>query len=476
MTHPSPSVGWQMSLEELAQQSAVPEIVGIVTGGITPFPSPSTDPAPVDEPPRAGEGRRASIDVKRLNSHQSESSDDLEEVESVRNAMNSAPAPGGQVVEDIARYIRSHKLTFAEKSIDRAERDTQLSNKKAAIKFAGRLFRNVRSRHRRCLVLEDFMDFLPRQLAVEAFAVFDTKCIGAVAPSNVRDAVVEIYDARKYLARTLQDAEGVTEQLQAMLSVISIFVGIIIVLVIFEVNVGNMWVTISSVILGLSFIFSDFVRSVFESVILLFFVHPFDVGDYVRLPDLAGELQESHLQVRELGLYTTRLSRSDGHDIYVPNSSLNRGGIVNISRSGPLWMNVNLVTDMGSVSSQELQIIMDECMLLMRSDPATFSDPEPTRTIVVGFSATEVPLKSIVSIWYEVAFNGADLGKKFNARSRMYACVNQLVRDGSIKISYSVASDGTLVNRGDGERHASMPLSMILGHGYKGGKFEATNR
>jgi len=379
-------------------------------------------------------------------------------------------------VEDIARYIRSHKLTFAEKSMDRADRDTQLSNKKAAIKFAARLFRNVRSRHRRYVVLEDFLDFLPRQLALEAFEVFDTKCIGAVSPSNVRDAVVEIYEARKYLARTLQDAEGVTEQLQAMLNFIMIFVGIILVLVIFEVNVGNMWVTISSVILGLSFIFSDFVRSVFESVILLFFVHPFDVGDYVRLPDTAGELQESHLQVKELGLYTTRFARADGHEIYIPNSSLNRGGIVNVSRSGPLWMNINLVTDMGSLTSKDLQVILDECVLLMRSDPSTFSDPEPGSTILCGFTMTEAPLKTTVSIWYEVAFNGADLGRKFNARSRMYACVNQLIRDCTVEVAYSMASDGSLVNRSDGQRHASMPISMILGHGYKGGKFEATDR
>lgn len=46
-----------------------------------------------------------------------------------------------------------------------------------------------------------------------------------------------------------------------------------------QVDISQVWTTIVSVIVALSFIFGASIRNMYESVMFLFVVHPFDVGD-----------------------------------------------------------------------------------------------------------------------------------------------------------------------------------------------------
>ncbi len=52
-----------------------------------------------------------------------------------------------------------------------------------------------------------------------------------------------------------------------------------------QVNVNRVWLTISSIVLACSFVFGNSIRNVFESVVFLFVVHPFDVGDALLVTD-----------------------------------------------------------------------------------------------------------------------------------------------------------------------------------------------
>lgn len=56
-----------------------------------------------------------------------------------------------------------------------------------------------------------------------------------------------------------------------------------------------MWITISSGILGFSFIFGNSIRNVFESVLTLFVIHPFDVGDTIYIDGAYCVVEEASL-------------------------------------------------------------------------------------------------------------------------------------------------------------------------------------
>ncbi len=46
-----------------------------------------------------------------------------------------------------------------------------------------------------------------------------------------------------------------------------------------QVDVSRLWTTVASIVIAFSFIFGTSIRQMYESVIFLFVVHPFDVGD-----------------------------------------------------------------------------------------------------------------------------------------------------------------------------------------------------
>jgi hypothetical protein len=50
-----------------------------------------------------------------------------------------------------------------------------------------------------------------------------------------------------------------------------------------QVNLSQMWITVSSLLLSFVFIFGNSIRTIYESALFLFVVHPFDVGDQVLI-------------------------------------------------------------------------------------------------------------------------------------------------------------------------------------------------
>lgn len=50
-----------------------------------------------------------------------------------------------------------------------------------------------------------------------------------------------------------------------------------------QVDVNKVYVTLSSVILAFAFVFGNNIRNLYESVIFLFVVHPYDVGDVLLI-------------------------------------------------------------------------------------------------------------------------------------------------------------------------------------------------
>ena len=50
-----------------------------------------------------------------------------------------------------------------------------------------------------------------------------------------------------------------------------------------QVNLTRTWVTVSSLLLSFVFVFGNSIKSIYEAVVYLFIVRPFDVGDAVLL-------------------------------------------------------------------------------------------------------------------------------------------------------------------------------------------------
>lgn len=60
-----------------------------------------------------------------------------------------------------------------------------------------------------------------------------------------------------------------------------------------QVDVNKVWTTITTIILAFVFVFGNSIRNIYEAVIFLFVVHPFDVGDALLLGADATWVQAS---------------------------------------------------------------------------------------------------------------------------------------------------------------------------------------
>jgi small-conductance mechanosensitive channel len=57
----------------------------------------------------------------------------------------------------------------------------------------------------------------------------------------------------------------------------------LVILVFSQVSLTRAWLTVSSLLLSFVFVFGNSIRLIYESVVYLFVVRPFDVGDVILL-------------------------------------------------------------------------------------------------------------------------------------------------------------------------------------------------
>ena len=111
-------------------------------------------------------------------------------------------------------------------------------------------------------------------------AMLDDDGDGIVTSTDCVSAVQTIYQERLNLAASLKDTRSIAGSLEVMIGIIIHLVFVMIYFyILFAVTFNQIWAFVSTVVLGLSFIFGQYIRQLFENTMFLFNSHPFDVGD-----------------------------------------------------------------------------------------------------------------------------------------------------------------------------------------------------
>lgn len=90
---------------------------------------------------------------------------------------------------------------------------------------------------------------------------------------------VNAFRERKALALTLNDTKTAVNKLHQMVNVLVGVIIVVICLLILNIATSKFLVFISSQIVVVAFIFGNTCKTIFEAIIFLFVMHPFDVGD-----------------------------------------------------------------------------------------------------------------------------------------------------------------------------------------------------
>lgn len=212
-----------------------------------------------------------------------------------------------------------------------------MGSRHSARKLARKLFEGL-SNERDYLIVDDFHPYFKTEEDAKAsFAVFDKDGNGDISRREMREAVQRIYRERKALSTSLKDMSSAVRKLDGIMLVLGLIIVIFIWLLIFDGNatLANL-VPFATFILGFSFVFGNSARTIFESMVFIFSVHPYDVGDLVFIDD-------QPLIVREFGLVSTVFNRVDNFIIIAPNSLLATSKLIhNVRRSGSMWETTNI--------------------------------------------------------------------------------------------------------------------------------------
>ena len=120
--------------------------------------------------------------------------------------------------------------------------------------------------------------------------------------------------------------------------------------------------------------------------LMLLFLRPFRIGDWVEAAGVSGS-------VREIGLFTTTIDTFDNVYISIPNSSIWSSNIINHARYGTRRMDL----DIGIGYNSNLDTA-ETALMSLAADPRVLSDPAPRFLVVsYGDSAINVRLRAYAS-------------------------------------------------------------------------------
>ncbi|PNH11269.1 Mechanosensitive ion channel protein 10 [Tetrabaena socialis] len=394
-------------------------------------------------------------------------------------------------------HIRRNKLRMGVTLTDQLRaaaeggEESEVTSKTEAKRLAFYLHMNVLGlsdfKGRRYLVARDFEPFFNTAQEVrEAFGIFDTDGDGRISLGQMVDTIVRVYKERKKLALTLQDTRTVVAKLELICGCVLHIVFAFFYLVIFQasgrgnpgareeggggenpkhrplylktrswqewafsyVNVRELWLTFSSVTLAFVFVFGNSIRSIYEAVLYLFVVHPYDVGDWLLLAN--GDM----VKVEEIALLFCTFLKGDGRRLYYPNPKLMQEPIINVSRSDTYWDSVALLVDLGTPGST-LEAVEVRLKRWLADNPKQF-----TGSAGVQARTLANPAKLQLTAAWEYNHTGEEGGRTGRWRSKVVLVLAAALE--SCNVAYTLPA---MKGGGRGGQEAAAAMGLLAGSG-----------
>ncbi|KAJ4811792.1 Mechanosensitive ion channel family protein [Rhynchospora pubera] len=319
----------------------------------------------------------------------------------------------------LMRIVRYGALTTLDERIPQIAVDMEDESSKHILseqeaKMAARkIFFNVAKPGAKYIYFQDLLRFMREEEATKSMNLFE----GAhehkrISRRALKNWVVNAFRERKALALTLNDTKTAVNKLHQMANVV---VGVIVFalwLLILGIATTHFFVFLSSQVLLAVFIFGNTLKTLFEALIFLFVMHPFDVGDRC-------EVEGVQLVVEEMNIMSTVFLRYDNLKIYYPNSVLATKPISNYYRSPDMGDSIDfaihVATPLDKIAKMKERIIQ-----FMENKKEHWY---PGAQVVLR--DVEDTNKLTVSIWMRQRINYQDMGTRFERRELV---VQEMIR------------------------------------------------
>ncbi|KAG8364434.1 hypothetical protein BUALT_Bualt19G0128400 [Buddleja alternifolia] len=233
-----------------------------------------------------------------------------------------------------------------------------------------------------------------------------------ISKASLKNWVVNAFRERKALALTLNDTKTAVNKLHQMVNVIVGIIILIICIVILEIATSKVLLFVSSQIVVVAFVFGNTCKTIFEDVIFVFIMHPFDVGDRC-------EIDGVQMIVEEMNILTTVFLRADNQKILYPNVTLATKPIGNYYRSPDMGDSVDFGVHIAT-PAEKIAIIKQRITSYIENRSDHWY-PSPS-VVLMNFDDLKM-LK--LSVWIRHRMNHQDMGEKWKRRALL---VEEMVR------------------------------------------------
>eukprot|EP00026_Physarum_polycephalum_P005745 Phypoly_transcript_05783.p1 GENE.Phypoly_transcript_05783~~Phypoly_transcript_05783.p1 ORF type:complete len:583 (+),score=42.49 Phypoly_transcript_05783:136-1884(+) len=192
------------------------------------------------------------------------------------------------------------------------------------------------------------------------FRLFDTNAQGYATQDDIKNAIEVILLEKKYVVDMCTSRSliiGIFHQL--IRAIVATIILVIILVILLDVAVYTLLVGLGTAFLGLGFALSTTIQGLLESLQMIFFVRPFEIGDIVKIND------GPPLYVEKVSIISTFFYTLDGYGIYYPNAQLARSTISNWKRSRdvtfdiPLYLSMEMNAEHLNILRQKIQAYLD---------------------------------------------------------------------------------------------------------------------
>uniref|UniRef100_A0A6N2M0K3 Mechanosensitive ion channel protein n=1 Tax=Salix viminalis TaxID=40686 RepID=A0A6N2M0K3_SALVM len=256
------------------------------------------------------------------------------------------------------------------------ESTTHIRSEYEAKAAARKIFANVARHGSKYIYLQDLMRFLEEDQVSKTMSFFEEASeTSRIGKSSLKNWVVNAFRERRALALTLNDTKTAVNKLHQMIN-----------------------------FLVVSFIFGNTAKTLFESIIFLFVIHPFDVGDRC-------EIDGVQLIVEEMNILTTLFLRADNQKVLYPNSVLATKSIGNYYRSPDMGDSVEFHIHISTPGEKVALMKQRITSYIDGKKEHWYSDPTIVFREVVDLN------KLVVAVWMRHRMNHQDMAEKNKRRA-----------------------------------------------------------
>uniref|UniRef100_A0A452XL21 Mechanosensitive ion channel protein n=1 Tax=Aegilops tauschii subsp. strangulata TaxID=200361 RepID=A0A452XL21_AEGTS len=322
----------------------------------------------------------------------------------------------------LMKIIRSGTLTTIDEQIKQATGGGDLSATHIRSEYesqmaAKKIFHNVIISCTRYIYLADLMHFMRQEEAIKAMHLFEGgQEYNRISKRSLKNWMVNAFRERKALALTLNDTKVAVSKLNQMTNVVGGVIVFVLWLLILGIATTNLLVFLSSPFLVAVIVFGDTLKAVFEAIVFLFVMHPFDVGDRC-------EIEEVQVVVEEMNILTTVFLRYDNLKIYYPNNVLATIPIMNFYRSPDMGEGIDFYIHVATPVAK-LALMKERILRYINNKKEHWY---PGAMIVLRDVDETNKLK--VSIWLCHTLNFQDMGMRYVRRELVLQEMIKVLRD-----------------------------------------------